>query len=85
MHRVTLRNQLGNHAPLHHSSYARTARETEVQAMNAIFNTDDPGPIAGVEIGIPVVDVDDTALGVFEQCRAQRIERSARRNSVCTW
>ena len=34
--------------------------------MTTVFNVVDPGPIAGVEIGIPVVDVDGTPLGVVE-------------------
>jgi hypothetical protein len=34
--------------------------------MSRLFSTVDAGPIAGVEIGMPVVDVDGTPLGVVE-------------------
>lgn len=34
--------------------------------MSSPFNTIDAGPIAGVEIGMPVVDVDGRSLGVVE-------------------
>jgi len=34
--------------------------------MSRLFSTVDAGPVAGVEIGMPVVDVDGTALGVVE-------------------
>jgi len=34
--------------------------------VKTVFNAVDPGPIAGVEIGMPVVDVDGTPLGVVE-------------------
>ena len=34
--------------------------------MSRLFSTVDGGPIVGVEIGMPVVDVDGTPLGVVE-------------------
>jgi hypothetical protein len=34
--------------------------------MSTLFNVVDPGPIVGVEIGMPVVDVEGTPLGVVE-------------------
>ena len=34
--------------------------------MSTLFNAIDPGPIVRVELGMPVVDVDGTPLGVVE-------------------
>jgi hypothetical protein len=34
--------------------------------VSTVFNGVDPGPIAGVEIGMPVIDVDGTPLGAVE-------------------
>jgi nucleotide-binding universal stress UspA family protein len=78
LRRITMGNVAGNvlrkgNTPLllvrpvmPHQPESLPAEETEVPDVSAPFDTIDAGPIAGVEIGMPVVDVDGSKLGIVE-------------------